>query len=80
MAAALAAASAMPRLPHSSARSGGSPGVDSSVPTMAVNTISATTRGLVSARYRRQCAWGSAYPEEVAMTQLRAPLSDAADD
>ncbi len=66
MVAALAEASAMPRLPQSMADSGGIPGVDIKVPTMAVNTMSATTRGLVNARYRRQCACGSAYPEDVA--------------
>src|SRR5580700_10378601 len=72
MVAALAEASAMPRLPHSMADSGGSPGVDIKVPTMAVNTMSATTRGLVNARYRRQCACGNAYPEDVAKL-LTAP-------
>jgi len=47
-AAAEPAASAMPMFPYSTASSGGSPGAASSVPTMAVNTISETTRGLVS--------------------------------
>ena len=48
MAAAQLAASAMPRLPQTSAANGGQPGLASSVPTIAVNTISATTFGLVS--------------------------------
>ena len=48
--AAQAAASPMPRFPQSSAASGGRPGLASSVPTIAVNTISNTTRGLVSSR------------------------------
>ncbi len=52
--AALAAASAMPMLPNTSASSGGRPGVASNVPTMAVSTISATTFGFVSVRYSRQ--------------------------
>ena len=50
MAAAEAAASAMPEIAEDSASSGGSPGLASSVPTIAVNTISATTCGLVSSR------------------------------
>ena len=50
MVAAQAAASAMPRLPHSRAASGGSPGLASSVPTIAVKVMSATTFGLVSSR------------------------------
>ena len=50
MVAAQAAASAMPRLPHTSAASGGRPGLASSVPTIAVNTMSVTTFGLVSSR------------------------------
>ena len=50
MVAAQAAASAMPRLPHTSASSGGSPGLASSVPTIAVKVMSATTFGLVSSR------------------------------
>ena len=36
-------ASAMPRLPNTSASSGGTPGTASRVPTIAVNTINATT-------------------------------------
>ena len=48
--AALAAASPMPRLPQNNAPSGGRPGTASSVPTIDVSTISATTRGFVSAR------------------------------
>ena len=50
MVAAQAAARAMPRLPQSSASSGGNPGLASSVPTIAVKMMSATTRGLVSSR------------------------------
>jgi hypothetical protein len=46
--AALAAARPTPRLPKISASSGGQPGTASSVPTMDVNTMSITTRGLVS--------------------------------
>ena len=37
-------------------RSGGSPGTARNMPTKAVNTISATTRGLVSVQYSRQRA------------------------
>ena len=48
--AAQAAARAMPRLPKMSASSGGNPGLASSVPTIAVKVMSATTRGLVSSR------------------------------
>ena len=48
--AAQAAASAMPRLPHTSGPSGGTPGLASSVPTIAVKVMSATTFGLVSSR------------------------------
>jgi hypothetical protein len=47
--AALAAARPTPRLPNTSASSGGgNPGTASSVPTMDVNTMSMTTRGFVS--------------------------------
>ncbi len=48
MTAALAAASPIPRLPKMSASSGGIPDDASNVPTMDVNTMSITTRGLVS--------------------------------
>ena len=48
--AAAAAARAMPRFPNTSALIGGIPGVASRVPTMAVRTMSATTRGLHSSR------------------------------
>jgi hypothetical protein len=50
MVAAQAAASAMPRLPHTSAANGGTPGLASSVPTTAVKVMSATTLGFVSSR------------------------------
>ena len=50
MVAAQAAASAMPRLPNTSAPRGGRPGLASSVPTIAVKLMSATTFGLVSSR------------------------------
>ena len=50
MVAAQPAASAMPRLPHTNAANGGQPGLASSVPTIAVKTMSATTLGLVSSR------------------------------
>ncbi len=46
--AALAAARPTPRLPNRKASHGGRPGTASSVPTMDVNTMSMTTRGLVS--------------------------------
>ena len=52
MAAADPAASAMPAVPASSADSGGQPGTARNMPTTAVNTISATTLGLHSSRYR----------------------------
>ena len=53
VAAALAAASQMPMLPASRRSHGhSSPGwIASSMPMIAVNTISATTRGLVSVQY-----------------------------
>jgi hypothetical protein len=38
----------MPSVPQISARSGGQPGLASSVPTIAVKVMSATTRGFVS--------------------------------
>ena len=50
MVAAQAAASAMPRFPRISASSGGQPGLASSVPTIAVNVMSATTFGFVSSK------------------------------
>ena len=50
MAAAQADASAIPRLPQISASRGGIPGLERSVPTIAVNTMSATTFGLVSSK------------------------------
>jgi hypothetical protein len=40
----------MPRFPHTSASKGGTPGLASSVPTIAVKTISATTFGFVSSK------------------------------
>jgi hypothetical protein len=48
MTAALAAARPTPRLPNKKASHGGRPGTASNVPTMDVNTMSMTTRGLVS--------------------------------
>src|SRR5215472_247332 len=53
MVAAQAAASATPKLPNRSGASGGGPGLASSVPTIAVKVMSATTFGFVSSRYRR---------------------------
>ena len=50
MAAAEAAARPMPSVPKTSAPSGTMPGVARNIPTMAVNTISATTLSLHSAR------------------------------
>ncbi len=50
MVAAQAAASAIPKLPIRSGSSGGGPGLASSVPTIAVKVMSATTLGLVSSR------------------------------
>ena len=47
MAAAHAAASAMPSVPQTMALNGGNPGLASSVPTIAVKVMSATTLGLV---------------------------------
>ena len=47
-AAALEAARPMPIVPHASAENGGRPGTARNMPTTAVNTISATTRGLPS--------------------------------
>ena len=49
-AAADAAASAMPTVPNTRLDSGSQPSVASSMPTIAVNTISETTRGLHSSR------------------------------
>src|SRR5690606_37927835 len=51
IAAAEAAASQMPMKPATAWRSGGSPGTARNMPTSAVNTISDTTRGLVSSQY-----------------------------
>ena len=51
IAAAEAAASQMPTKPATDWRSGGQPGTARNMPMIAVNTISATTRGLVSSRY-----------------------------
>ena len=48
MAAAAADCSVMPSVPSSSLSSGGKPGTARNMPMMAVNTISITTRGLVS--------------------------------
>ena len=50
MVAAQAEANAMPKFPQTRALNGGQPGLASSVPTIAVNTISATTLGFVSSR------------------------------
>src|SRR5688572_8979100 len=47
IAAAEEAASQMPRKPSTDSRNGGQPGTAMNMPTIAVNTISATTRGLV---------------------------------
>src|SRR6202041_1231803 len=44
---------AMPRVPNTNAGSGTIPGEARTIPTMAVNTISKLTLGLVSARYSR---------------------------
>ncbi len=41
----------MPSVPQNRPPAGGSPGTARNMPTMAVNTISATTRGLVSWKY-----------------------------
>ena len=46
-----AAASQMPIVPAISGRSGTMPGTARNMPMIAVNTINATTRGLVSSRY-----------------------------
>ena len=51
MAAAEAAASQMPSNPKTASRNGGKPGTARNIPTNAVNTINATTRGLVSSQY-----------------------------
>src|SRR6478672_9599828 len=51
IAAALDAASQMPNVPNNAGRSGGRPGTARNMPITAVNTISATTRGLVRLQY-----------------------------
>ncbi len=48
IAAALAASRAMPMLPNTKRSSGGNPVTERNMPTMAVNMISMTTRGLHS--------------------------------
>jgi hypothetical protein len=53
IAAADAAASQMPMNPASDWRSGGQPGTARNIPMIAVNTIRATTRGLVNSKYWR---------------------------